>query len=158
TGAWRCGVLERLVYKAIGNRPIGDIRRSEIVGLLDKIEAGELNDDNPHPVKGGPVMADQTLPVIPKNMNWWATRADDFPAPIVRGRAGTKPRERTRERILTDDELRAVWKTADRVEGPFGSFVQFLLLTAARRSEAAAIAIAELSKDDWTLPSARNKT
>jgi integrase len=158
SGAWRCGVLERLVYRTIGERPIGDIRRSEIVGLLDMIEAGELTDDNRDPIKGGPVMADQTLAVIRKIMNWWATRSDDFRSPIVRGMARTKPKERARERTLTDDELRVVWKTADGGEGPFKRFLQFLLLTAARRTEAAGMAIAELSNDDWTLPSARNKT
>jgi integrase len=158
SGAWRCGVLERLVYKAIGNRPIGDIRRSEIVALLDKIEAGELTDDNRDPVKGGPVMADQTLAVIRKIMNWWATRSDDFRSPIVRGMARTKPRERARERTLTDDELRAVWNTAEHSERSFGRLIQFLLLTAARRNEGARITASELSNDNWTLPAARNKT
>ncbi|MGY3547121.1 integrase [Bradyrhizobium sp. USDA 4469] len=158
SGPWRCGVLERLVYKALGNRPIGDIRRSEIVGLLDEIEAGELTDDNRNPIKGGPVMADQTLAVIRKIMNWWATRSDDFRSPIVRGMARTKPRERTRERILTDDELREVWKTAEDSEGAFERLIQFLLLTAARRSEGARMTISELSNGDWTLPAARNKT
>lgn len=158
SGAWRRGVLERLVYNAIGERPIGDIRRSEIVGLLDRIEGGELTDGNRDPIKGGPVMADQTLALIRKIMNWWATRSDDFRSPIVRGMARTKPRERARERVLSDDELRAVWKTADGDEAPFGPFVQFLLLTAARRNEAARMTTAELSNDDWTLPSARNKS
>jgi integrase len=40
----------------------------------------------------------------------------------------------------------------------FGSFVRFLLLTAARRSEAAEMTWAEISGSDWTLPAARNKT
>jgi integrase len=158
SGAWRYGVLERLVYKAIGNRPIGDIRRSEIVALLDKIEAGDLTDDNHDPIKGGPVMADQTLAVIRKIMNWWATRSDDFRSPIVRGMARTKPRERARERTLTDDELRAVWNTAEDSEGSFERLIQFLLLTAARRNEGARMTTSELSNDDWTLPAARNKT
>jgi len=122
------------------------------------IEAGELTDDNRNPIKGGPVMADQTLAVIRKIMNWWAARSDDFRSPIVRGMARTKPKDRARERILTDDELRSVWKTAQGGEGPFERFLQFLLLTAARRTEAAGMASAELSNDNWTLPSARNKT
>ncbi|MBR1234596.1 site-specific integrase [Bradyrhizobium sp. AUGA SZCCT0182] len=158
SGAWRRGVLERLVYNAIGDRPIGDIRRSEIVGFLDKIEAGELTNDKRGPIRGGPVMADQTLAIIRKIMNWWAARSDDFRSPIVRGMARTKPKDRARERILTDDELRTVWKTAEDSKGPFERFLQFLLLTAARRTEAAGLTSAELSNDNWTLPSARNKT
>ena len=164
TADWRRRVLERLVYPTLGDRPIGDIRRSEIARLLDKIEAGELKDQDGAPIKGGPVMADRILAVVRKVMNWHATRSDDFRTPIVRGMARVKTQERARERTLNDDELRAVWKTADATEGPFGAFVQFLLLTAARRNEAAEMRRPELSGTnwkkpiDWTLPAARNKT
>jgi integrase len=51
-----------------------------------------------------------------------------------------------------------VWKTAETTPGPFGSYVQFLLLTAARRSEASDMVRSELSGTDWTLPADRNKT
>src|SRR5207249_2641137 len=115
-------------------------------------------DDNRDPIRGGPVMADQTLAVIRKIMNWWAARSDDFRSPIVRGMARTRPKERARERILTDDELRAVWRTAEDGQGSFERLVQFLLLTAARRNEGARMTTSELSNDDWTLPAARNKT
>jgi integrase len=72
--------------------------------------------------------------------------------------ARTKPKERARQRILTDDELRAVWGAAEASTGLFGPFVQFLLLTAARRTEASAMARSELSGGVWTLPPARYKT
>jgi integrase len=139
-------MLDRLVYARLGARPIDDIRRSDIVKLLDAIE-----DAN------GPVMADRTLATIRRIMNWHASRSDEFRSPIVRGMARTKGKERARARILTDDELRAIWKAADAMLGPFGALVQFLLLTAARRSEAARMTRAELDGADWTLPEARNK-
>jgi integrase len=91
-------------------------------------------------------------------MNWYATRSDDFRSPIVRGMARVKAKERARERTLTDDELRAVWKVADGTPGPFGPYVQFLLLTAARRNEASEMVQGELNGIDWTLPADRNKT
>jgi integrase len=147
TADWRRGVLGRLIYPVIGERPISEIRRSEIIRLLDRIEEGN-----------GPVMADQTLAIIRKIMNWHATRSDDFRTPIVRGMARVKMSERARERTLTDDELRRVWKIADTVDGAFGCYVQFLLLTAARRNEAAAMTLKEVSGTDWTLPASRNKT
>jgi len=46
-------------------------------------------------------------------MSWHAGRSDDFRSPIVRGMTRTSPKERARQRVLTDDELRAVWKAAD---------------------------------------------
>jgi integrase len=139
--------LRRLVYPKFGARQIDTILRSEIVRLLDKIE-----DEH------GPVMADRVLAHVRKIMNWHATRTDDFRSPIVRGMARTKPGQRTRERVLTDDELRTIWKAAEDSAGPFGYLVRFILLTATRRNEAARMPDTELSGDDWILPASRNKT
>src|SRR5262249_11526093 len=67
---WRRGVFERLVYPAIGSQPITAIRRSDIVRLLDRVED-----------ERGNAMADLTLAVIRRVMNWHATRTDDFRSP-----------------------------------------------------------------------------
>jgi integrase len=139
---WSRGVLARLVYPTLGSHPISEIRRTDIVALLDKIE-----DAN------GAVMADRTLAIVRRVMNWHAARSDDFRSPIVRGMARSDGA--SRERILTDDELRALWHSA---EGTFGALVRFLLLTAARRSEAAEMEWSEVVGTDWLLPAARNKT
>ena len=138
--------LARLVYPTMGARPIADIRRSDIVRLLDRIE-----DEN------GPMMADLTLAYIRRVMNWHASRSDEFRSPIVRGMARTSAKERARARMLTDDELRAVWKAAAATAGPFGAFIKFLLLTGARRREASDVAWDEIQDGVWLLPAARNK-
>ena len=154
---WRRGILQRLVYDTLGDKPIADIKRSDIIRLLDKIEAGELV-RNGEAVKGGPVAADRTLAVIRKILTWHAVRSDDFRTPVVRGMARTKAKDSARSRILSDDELRRVWQAASEREGPFSALVKFLLLTAARRTEAAAITWDEIDGADWTLPESRNKT
>jgi integrase len=69
----------------------------------------------------------------------------------------TKVKEYARERTLSDDELRAVWKAAEEFPGPYGYFVRFVLLTATRREEAGSMARKELSGDDWIIPAARMK-
>ena len=43
------------------------------------------------------------------------------------GWRGPEVRERARERVLTDDELRAIWAAASEARGPFGDYVQFPL-------------------------------
>ena len=63
----------RLPFKSV---PIDDIRRSDIVSLLDAIEE-----------ESGPVMADRTLATVRRIMNWHASRSDEFRSPIVRGMA-----------------------------------------------------------------------
>jgi integrase len=138
--------LERLVYPSLGQRPIADIRRKEIVRLLDRIE-----DTN------GAAQADTVLAIVRRVMNWHAARDDDFRSPIVRGMRRRKPSEHTRARVLTDDEIRAVWRAADGMPGPFGHYCKFLLLTAARRNEAAHMQWSEIVGQDWVLPGSRNK-
>ena len=58
--------------------------------------------------------------------------------------------------ILSDDELRNVWKQAE-TNGVFGSLVKFILLTSTRRAEAAEMTWPEIAGRDWTLPASRHK-
>jgi integrase len=136
----------RLVYPKLGGRQIEDIERKDIVRLLDKIE-----DEN------GAPMADQALAYLRKVLNWYAARTE-FRSPIVRGMARTKPTERARDRVLTDDELRKVWWAAGDMRNAFGPFVRFTLLTAVRRDEAASMRRSELDGDLWVIPARRYKT
>ena len=157
--AWRRQLLERLVYPTLGERPIGAIKRNAVIELLDKIEDGKLfHPETREPIRGGATMAHSTLAIIRAIMNWHAVRDEDYRSPIVRGMGRIKPRKRKRERVLNDDELRAVWKTAEsRGADPFATLVRFLLLTAARRSEGAGLSWDELDDEGWTLPAPRNK-
>jgi integrase len=147
TTAKRQANLERLVYPVLGDRQIDDIKRSDINALLDDIE--DLR---------GAAMADQVLATLRRIANWHAIRDDQFRTPFVRGMARRKPEERERDRILNDDELRAVWRTAEVFPSPWGQFIRFLLLTACRRTEASAMTWSELSGDKWTIPKERYKT
>ena len=88
--------------------------------------------------------------------DWYARRDDDFRTPIVKGLQRTRPLERMRNRVLTDDELARVWIAADGM-GVFGRYVQFMLLTATRRNEAARMTYSELSNGDWLIPASRYK-
>jgi integrase len=143
--AQRRAVLERLVFPKIGARQIDDIKRSEIVRLLDHVED-----------TAGPAQADIVLAFLSKIFNWHASRSDDFRSPIIKGMA--RHEGTARERILTDEELRAVWQTAEADTGPWGAFIKFLLLTATRRNESARMVWTEVVGTDWTIPAGRYKT
>jgi integrase len=147
----RRAILNRLVYPAIGGKQMDQIRRRDIVALLDKIE-----DEH------GAPMADSALMVIRRICNWHAAREDQFCSPIVRGMGRSNPTERARTRILTDDEIRTLWQTAETIEGPprlvmFSKLLQFILLTAVRRNEGARMDRRERSGDDWLIPGSRVK-
>jgi integrase len=145
TAARRLRDLERAILPTLGHRPVVDIKRSEIVALLDKIE-----------LESGPVAADRALALIRRILNWHATRADNFAPPVIKGMARTSTKERARSRTLTDDEIRAIWNSKE--PGAFPALVRFLLLTGARRAEAACMRWEEIDGVNWVLPASRNKT
>src|SRR5262249_17403946 len=143
----RVSTLNRLILPALGARAIADIKRSEIVRLLDDIED-----------RSGQRMADVALAVLRRIMAWHATRSDDFVPPIVRGMSRQNAAEHRRSRILDDDELRRLWAATPDGE-PFSNLVRLLLLTTARRGEAAGMKWSEVGADGvWALPAARSKT
>jgi integrase len=68
-------------------------------------------------------------------------------------------RETTRDRVLSDDELRAFWEATGTMGMPFGPLFRLLLLTAQRESETAGMRWSELDFDErqWEIPGARTK-
>jgi integrase len=89
------------------------------------------------------------LAYLRRVMTWHASRSDDFRSPIVRGMARTRPSQRRRQRVLSDDELKAVWRAAEASQSAFGN---------SRRTEAAAMRRGEVTGDEWIIPQERYKT
>ena len=141
--------FERLVKPTIGRIGVYDLRRSQVVAMLDTIADEQ-----------GPVMADRTLAYVRKAFNWRAINDDDFHPPIAKGMARTNSKERARTRILSDDEIRDLWLALDAATVParYPNFIRTLLLTATRRNEAAQMRWDEIDGDTWTIPAARYKT
>jgi integrase len=146
SAADRESALRRLVFPVLGNRQIDTIKRSDVVHLIDRIE------DNT-----GPRAADLALAYMRRIFHWHESRTDDFRSPVIRGMGRYDTRAHARSRVLNDAEIRKLW-TAAEASGYFGSVIRFLLLTAARRSEAAGLRWDEIEDGVWTLPAIRNKT
>jgi integrase len=136
------------VRPRIGSKSIYDLQRSDITSMLNEVKE-----------QHGPVMADKVLAYIRKAFNWQAIQDDEFKSPIVSGMAKTKPAERSRKRVLADDEIRDLWAALDRFTGLacFPRYAKALLLSVARRNEAAAMHTDEIDGDLWTIPAARYK-
>jgi integrase len=132
----------------LGRLPIASIRRGQFTRAFDRV-ADER----------GPVRADRVLSATRTLLGWHAGRGE-----CINVLAGARRRisisERARSRILSDAELTAVWVAAEQDKSPFGRFVQFALLTATRRGEAAGLRRSELSDGGavWTIPSIRYKS
>lgn len=124
------------------DREFVGIRRGDVAALLDKIE-----DDN------GARQADLVLALVRGICNWYATRQDAYVSPIVKGMRRQSPNSRKRDRILSDDEIRTLWATAEG-SGTFGAIVRFALATAQRRDKVVTLRWSDISIDGvWTVPS-----
>jgi integrase len=69
-----------------------------------------------------------------------------------------KPDEdaRPRERVLSDEEIAAVWRSCDGFD--YGRIVRLLILTGARRQEVGGMTWSELhERGTWTIPAERSK-
>jgi integrase len=132
--------LNAHIVPAWSGRGFASIRRADVAKLLDRVED-----------KAGPVAADFVLSIVRNICNWHATRHDDYSSPIVKGMRRSKPTERARDRILSDDELRTVWKQAEDA-GLFGAYIRVLLLTAQRREKVAAMRWEEIAPEGtWSI-------
>jgi integrase len=129
-----------------GYRKLGDIRRADIIAVLDDIVD-----------RGAPIAANRTLAALRTLFNWSIPRTKIETSPCV----GVKPpaAETERDRVLTDDELKALWKAAGELGWPFGDIVRLLILTGQRRDEVGEMEWSELALEQrlWTLPRGRVK-
>jgi integrase len=132
--------LRKHVYPHWGERDFTSLRRSDVAALLDHIEDHH-----------GPHQADYVLAIVRNISNWYASRNDDYLSPFTRGMRRVDPKAAKRSRILTDGELKRIWKAAEGA-GTFGAFIRLALLTAQRRSALIRMRWSDLEGDVWHIP------
>jgi integrase len=130
------------------DRAAGAITLAEAVCTLDGIKAAK-----------GPIAANRTLS-YGRAVYSWALKRQHVALNPLRGieRPGN---ERARERVLSVDELGAVWRASHTLGPILAGFVQTLMLTIQRRGEVGSMQWSELDDADdptiWTLPGHRAK-
>lgn len=141
---------ERLIRRELlpwwGARRIGGVSKADMLNLLDATS------------DRAPIMANRLLALVRKLFNWCQERGYIEASPCAGIKAPSK--ERTRERVLRDDELRKLWPAFEAMEYPFGPLFKMLLITGQRVSEVAGMRRDELGPDIvplWTLSSERTK-
>ncbi len=139
-------ILDREVLSRWKGRSIHEITRQDVLKLLDEIVD-----------RGSPGMANRAFTVVRALFNWAIGRGILERSPC----AGlSKPSQgRSRDRVLSDDELRAVIFAARQAGKPYGAVVELLALTGQRRNEVASMSWQELDLDKalWTIPGNRAK-
>ena len=143
SAAW----LMRFVVPVLGTVRLSDLRRGDVLELLDDIGR----------VKGFQVTANRVLVLFKSCLNWAVDRQYLDHNPI--GRVKKQFSEQSRDRVLSDTELAAIWTAAEALNEPGRGLVKLMILTGQRRDECRRLVWSELDLDAgiWTLPAARSK-
>jgi integrase len=143
-------LLRRELVSRWGDRPITDINRADVIGMIEAI--GDRS----------PSVARRTW-VYTRRLFGWALSRDVYgltASPCERIRvADLIGSPKPRERVLDADELRAIWQITATGEFPFDPFVRLLLLLGCRRGELAGMRRDELdlAAGLWHLSGGRTK-
>jgi integrase len=124
-------------------RTLRSISKKDVVAIIDTA------------MKRGPSAGVMAWKVAKAFFAWCEAREDDFANPA---RSIRKPaKEKSRERVLDDAELKLTWEAADRECGPAGALVKLLILTGARRNEITELSRDEIKAEAIELPGERTK-
>lgn len=143
--------LYKYVYPSWADRPFTEIRRVDVNLLLDKIE-------DEHGVR----QADCVLTTIRSLMVWHQSRDENYTSPIVKGMKRDKrlPEQKSRDRVLDDDEIRRLWKALDEldpvtgisIDPTFAGIIKLCLLTAQRREKIVSMRREDVAGGVWKIP------
>jgi integrase len=138
-------VLDHDLIPAFKGRTIADLTRRDIAHTLEEID------------RRAPAVARFAHATLRKLFRWAVGREDIAASPMT-DMPSFKPLA-SRDRVLSDVELRAVWLACEKLDHPFGPFVRLLIATGQRLGEVAEMDFAELDFDGavWTIPAARAK-
>jgi integrase len=127
-------------------RPIGTIGRRDILERLDAIAD-----------RSSPRRANRYLALLKKLFAWCVERGYIEASPA----SAIKPpgKEISRDRVLSDDEIRVFWKCCEETGWPFGDLFRVLIVTAQRLGEVASMSwgTVDLEERAWTIPAALAK-
>lgn len=139
-------VFDRYILPTIGDRFADAVTRGDVTRMVDDI------------AESAPVMARNVLAQLSAFYSWALPRLDKLPANPCRD-AGRPAKPQPRDRVLTAEELRALWQVAEADAWPWGPALQLLILTGQRRGEVFGAEWGELDLKAkvWTVPAHRAK-
>lgn len=115
-------IFNRHILPEFGDRAADTITRGEITRFIDGF------------AHRTPVMARNILGQFSSFYTWALPRLDHVPANPCRD-AGRPPAPKARDRVLSEEEVGALWHVLEGEGKPFGPAIKLLLLTGQRRNE-----------------------
>lgn len=138
--------LKMSIVPAWGNRKISDIKRRDLVFILDEIVD-----------RGAPVMANRVLAYTRKLFSY-AVKRDVLEANPFLG-MDRPAREKARERTLSAQEIKTFWENLERTTMGDGvcRALKLILVTAQRPGEVIGMHRREIEGNWWSIPAERSK-
>ncbi|MGP8050970.1 MAG: tyrosine-type recombinase/integrase [Desulfobaccales bacterium] len=143
-------ILEKDVLPEWGQRKVRDVTRRDVKDLLRKV------------LERGGIMANRTLALIRKMFNYAVDELEIIPSsPCLKIKAPAP--EQRRDRVLTTDEIRALWHGLEgaKIAEGIKLALRLQLVTGQRKGEIISAAWEEIDLADkwWTIPpeKAKNK-
>lgn len=114
--------FNRHILPAFGERAADKVARGEITRFIDEI------------AQAAPVMARNVLSQFSSFYSWALPRLDHLPGNPCRD-AGRPRAPKARDRVLSEEEIGALWHVLEGEGKPFGPAIRLLMLTGQRRNE-----------------------
>lgn len=141
-----------------GDRPLSEIKKGEVLELLND-KASRRERARKGAAEGATVQANRLLTRLRTFFSWCV--ANDLLMADPTAGVRKPAQERARDRVLSDDEIKAFWVATGSLDAPrrVGALFRMLLLTAQRVGEVSSMRWSEIDLDHqtWTIPSARTK-
>jgi integrase len=133
TGQETKRILDLYVVPEWADKNIESITKTDVSALLNRIADGKIRAPNNGKKLGTPAVARAVRAQLVTLFNWYVDDygSDEFRSPIVKTKKTKQWKPDDRERVLADDEIRALW-TACGDMGAYGAAVKSALLTAQR--------------------------
>ena len=137
-------MFKREIMAKWGERAIHEITKRDAIDLLDAIVD-----------RGSPITANRLLAHL-RTVWTWAKGRDIITTSPFDGIKPPSP-EKSRDRVLTDQEIIWFWRACEKLGQPFGPLYRLLLLTGQRLREVAEMTEGEMRGNLWIIPAARVK-
>jgi len=131
-------ILRVEVIPALGHLKPDEVKRGEVRALVDRLS------------DRAPIMANRVFEVT-RRLYTWAIGKDLVETSPCLGLS--KPGVETqRDRVLSEDEIRAVWSACDAEPGIIADAFRLMLVTAQRRGEVLSMRWQDVDGAWWTIP------
>jgi integrase len=147
-------IIDAYILPTIGSMKVEHVTRAHIAEVLALLVD-----------RGATVMANRTLPILKKIFAYGVELGaiDDSPAALL-SRRMTGGKEKSRDRYLSTDEIRAVWRLLDdlgdrsRISWQYRAAIKLLLLSGQRVGELlnSRWDHFDLEAGEWTIPETKN--